>query len=225
MPVMSVAAVLATTLPASAAHPGLNAGINFATLPGMPNLIQSAFEWDILAARSGDLAVATALWKASCLARANSPKRLANSLQEARGYGRDRAERRSPMNLQSQALSRDGILAQPIHPPVGGLRRVQKFLTITLSRPTASPVFSLALLVLFWGGAGRLISPFRLPPRTSNFAQVPEAPQISQSPGATLRRVSLLARHRPRASDPPRMKLADSLDPSAQVNYFLSSRA
>ena len=59
MPVMSVAAELATTLPASAAHPGVNAGITFATLPGMTNLIQSAFEWDILAARTGDLAEAT----------------------------------------------------------------------------------------------------------------------------------------------------------------------
>jgi hypothetical protein len=46
-------------LPASAAHPGVNAGITFATLPGMTNLIQSAFEWDILAARTGDLAEAT----------------------------------------------------------------------------------------------------------------------------------------------------------------------
>ena len=59
MPVMSVAAEVATTLPASAVHPGVNAGITFATLPGMTNLIQSAFEWDILAARTGDLAEAT----------------------------------------------------------------------------------------------------------------------------------------------------------------------
>ncbi len=59
MPVMSAAGELATTLPASAAHPGVNAGITFATLPGMTNLIQSAFEWDILAARTGDLAEAT----------------------------------------------------------------------------------------------------------------------------------------------------------------------
>ncbi len=61
MQVMSVAAEFATTLPASAAHPGVNAGITFATLPGMTDLVQSACEWDILAARTGDLADATAV--------------------------------------------------------------------------------------------------------------------------------------------------------------------